>query len=251
MFRKIIVLFLFLSLLNVGGCSSSYFGTESNKTEDTPAGAQAAAFQAANLEPNVATSFNSRVRVPEVSASAYVHPGAAVIGHVQIGDNVLIGPFASVRGDEGGPIYVGSGCNIQDGVVIHALETEKNGQPVKENLVEKDGKTFAVYIGRDVSLAHQSQVHGPALIEDNVFVGMQAFVFKSRIGSGAVLEPGARIIGVTVPPGRYVPAGQVITTQAAADKLPPVKAGYSFYGINEKVLEVNRELAAGYRQSLE
>ena len=80
---------------------------------------------------------------------------------------------------------------------------------------------------------------------------MQSFVFKSRIGSGSVLEPGARLIGVTVPPGRYVPAGQIITTQAAADKLPPITAAYSFYGINEKVLEVNRELAAGYRQGLE
>lgn len=251
--KKLIILILFVSLLNVGGCNTSYFRPESKTTGDTPADAPTAVFQGAvsqgaNLQANVPTSFNSSVRLPQVSSSAYVHPGAAVIGHVQIGDNVLIGPFASVRGDEGGPIYVGSGCNIQDGVVIHALETEKDGKPVKENLVEKDGKAFAVYIGKDVSLAHQAQVHGPALIEDNVFIGMQAFVFKSRVGSGSVLEPGARVIGVTIPPGRYVPAGQVVTTQAEADKLPPVTAGYSFYGINAKVLEVNRELTAGYKQ---
>lgn len=119
-----------------------------------------------SLRPNVITSFNATTETPQIDGSAYIDPKSSVTGHVQVGQNVLVGPFASLRGDEGGPIFIGNGANVQDGVVIHALETEKDGSPVKANQVKKEGKSYAVYIGNHVSLAHQSQVHGPALIED-------------------------------------------------------------------------------------
>jgi carbonic anhydrase/acetyltransferase-like protein (isoleucine patch superfamily) len=88
---------------------------------------------------------------PEVDDSAFVHPLAAVIGHVVIGKKVFVAPFASVRGDEGHPIFLGDESNVQDGVVIHALETERNGEPVEAHQVEVAGKKFAVHIGRRVS----------------------------------------------------------------------------------------------------
>jgi carbonic anhydrase/acetyltransferase-like protein (isoleucine patch superfamily) len=73
--------------------------------------------------------------------------------------------MASIRSDEGMPIFVGNRSNVQDGVVLHALETiDEEGKPVEKNLVEVGGKKYAVYIGENVSLAHQSQVHGPASV---------------------------------------------------------------------------------------
>jgi carbonic anhydrase/acetyltransferase-like protein (isoleucine patch superfamily) len=52
-----------------------------------------------------------------------------------------------------------------------------------------------------------------APVMDNTFVGMQSLVFKSFVGKGCVLEPGVILMGVSVPDGRYVPAGSVIRTQ--------------------------------------
>ncbi|MCA1792844.1 MAG: hypothetical protein LC660_03045 [Desulfobacteraceae bacterium] len=69
---------------------------------------------------------------PIVHATATIHPSAVVIGNVQIGEKVFVGPNAVIRADEPCPegkveaIVIGSEVNIQDGVIIHAL----GGSPV-------------------------------------------------------------------------------------------------------------------------
>jgi acetyltransferase-like isoleucine patch superfamily enzyme len=75
---------------------------------------------------------------------------------------------------------------------VDPLETVSHGVPVPGRTYHVGGQDYAVYIGRRVSLAHQALVHGPAHIDDNVFVGMQAMVFKAQLGEGVVIEPGAR-----------------------------------------------------------
>ncbi len=186
---------------------------------------------------------------PQIDPTAYIHFQASVIGAVSIGKNVMVSPQASVRGDEGMPIHIGDDSNVQDGVVVHALETsDEEGKPVEKNLVEVGGKKYAVYIGNRVSLAHQAQVHGPASIGDDTFVGMQAFVFKSKVGSRVVLEPGVRIVGVTIPDGRYVPLGMIVSNQSVANNLPVITDDYVFKNLNEGVIHVNTNLAAGYNR---
>jgi len=200
----------------------------------------------ADLRPNVHTEFNPSVEAPVVGAGSYVDRMASVIGNVVIGKQVLVAPLASIRGDEGQPIYVGDGSNVQDFVLLHALETFADGAAVEKNLVTVDGKKYAVYVGKRVSLAHQSQVHGPAAVLDNTFVGMQALVFKSTVGKNVVIEPGAKIIGVTIAEGRYVPAGSIVTSQAQADALPQITPSYPFATLNDGVLRVNGEFADAY-----
>ncbi|HAJ26619.1 MAG TPA: carbonic anhydrase [Syntrophus sp. (in: bacteria)] len=195
---------------------------------------------------NVLTDFSSKVYDPVIDPTAYVHPLGAVIGNVILGKNVMVSPFASVRGDEGQPLFVGDNANVQDGVVIHALETEMNGQVIEKNLFEVDGKKYAVYVGGRVSLAHQVQIHGPAVVLDETFVGMKSLVFKSFVGRNCVIEPGCILMGVTVADGRYVPAGSVIKTQEQADKLPIVTEDYPFRTLNKGVVHVNTALAKGY-----
>lgn len=195
---------------------------------------------------NVKTDFNARVSEPVIDPSSYVHPLAAVIGNVILGKNVMVSPTASVRGDEGQPIYVGDDSNVQDGVVIHALETEVDGKSVEKNLYEVSGKKYAVYIGSSVSLAHQVQIHGPAVVMDNTFVGMKVLVFKSFVGKNCVIEPAAVLMGVKIADGRYVPVGSVIKTQAEADVLPAITPDYSLKDMNKGVLHVNKALAKGY-----
>ncbi len=198
------------------------------------------------IEKNVQTDFSARVHEPVIDPTTYVHPLAAVIGQVILGKNIMVSPFAAIRGDEGQPLHVGDDSNVQDGVVIHALETEMNGQPIEKNLFEVDGKKYAVYIGKRVSLAHQVQIHGPAVVLDDTFVGMKSLVFRAFVGKGCVLEPSSAVVGVTIADGRYVPSGTVVKTQEQADNLPVITEDYPMRTLNRGVVHVNTSLARGY-----
>ncbi|MCC4765422.1 carbonic anhydrase [Methanosarcina sp. DH1] len=239
------ILILSLSLALLGsGCVSEGEGAESNVTQEiTDSGFS-------NIRENPVTPWNSVPTSPVIDPTACIDPQASVIGAVEIGASVMVSPMASIRSDEGMPIFVGNGSNVQDGVVLHGLETiNEEGKPVEKNLVEVDGKKYSVYIGENVSLAHQSQVHGPASVGNDTFIGMQAFVFKSKIGNNCVLEPTAAAIGVTVPDGRYIPAGTVVTSQDEADKLPEITDDYAYKHTNEAVVYVNVNLAEGYNKA--
>jgi carbonic anhydrase/acetyltransferase-like protein (isoleucine patch superfamily) len=134
--------------------------------------------------------------------------------------------------------------------VVHALETMEGGHEVSKNLYEVNGKKYAVYIGKNVSMAHQSQIHGPAVVGNDTFVGMQALVFKAVVGSNCVIEPGAKVVGVTVADGRYVPMGTILTSQKDADNLPKITEDYAFRKLNAGVVHVNVQLADGYNGKL-
>ena len=201
-----------------------------------------------NIHANVRASFNTQATTPEIQGSAYVHPLAAVIGNVYLGRRVMVAPAASVRGDEGQPIWIGNDVNVQDCVVVHALETHHHDELVEESVVEVTGKFYGVYIDERVSLAHQCQVHGPASIGSDTFVGMQTLVFKATVGKNCVIEPKALVMGVEIGDGRYVPAGALITTQAAAARLPLIQADYPLKDLNRAVVNVNTQLATGYQQ---
>lgn len=72
---------------------------------------------------------------------------------------------------------------------------------------------------------------------------MQALVFQTELGDHVVVEPGAKLIGVKVASGRYVPALSVVTKQAQADALPVITAEYPYRRLNEGVVRVNIQLA--------
>ncbi|MBN1829328.1 MAG: carbonic anhydrase [Deltaproteobacteria bacterium] len=201
------------------------------------------------IERNVLTDFSSTVSEPSVDPTAFVHALASIIGNVTIERHVFVAPMASVRGDEGQPIFVGADSNIQDGVVIHALETELMGKPVMKNLLEVDGKNYAVYVGSRVSLAHQAQIHGPATVRDDTFIGMKSLVFRSSVGARCVVEPGVILMGVAIPDRRYIPAGSVLTKQEEADNLPLITDDYPLASLNRGVVHVNTELALKYAET--
>ena len=195
------------------------------------------------VEPNVKTSFNPDIDAPTLTLTSRVHPLAAVTGSVTLGERVYVAPFASIRGDEGQNIFIDDESNVQDGVVVHGLETFEGGKELVENEVRVNGRAYSVYVGKRVSLAHQSQVHGPAQIGHDTFIGMQALVFRADIGDHVVVEPGAKIIGVKIAPGRYVPALTAITTQSQADSLPRITDTYLYKNLNRGVVRVNVQLA--------
>lgn len=173
---------------------------------------------------------------PHMARSSFVHPQAAVIGRVVLGEHVHIAAGSSVRADEGTPFHIGANSNIQDGVVIHAL---------KERKVMVGGEEWAVYVGRNVSMAHDALVHGPCYIGDDTFVGFKAVVHDAVVGSHCYIGIGAIVVGVEVPDGRFVPHGSIVDTAEKAERLPPVSAAQSEF--NEDVVDVNRGLAVAYR----
>ena len=200
------------------------------------------------IHKNVITNFSPGAYMPEIAPSAFIHPLAAVIGYVFIGKKVMVSPFASVLGDEGQPIFIGDESNVQDGVVIHGLVTEHNGRLIEKNHVEVEGKRYSVYIGNRVSLSHQVQIHGPARVDDDTFIGMKTLVFKATVGKNCVVEPCCTLTGVHVRDGRYVPAGTVLKDQEKADNLPTITDDYSFKDLNKGVVQVNTSLAEGYNK---
>ncbi|MFZ4715635.1 MAG: SulP family inorganic anion transporter [Bacteriovoracaceae bacterium] len=172
----------------------------------------------------------------QIAASAFIHNQASVIGKVVLGKNVHIAAGASVRADEGTPFYIGDNSNIQDGVVIHAL---------KERWIAVAGSDWAVYVGKNVSMAHQALIHGPCFIGDNTFIGFKAIVHDSVVGSHCYIGIGAIVVGVEIPNEKYVPNGMVVDSLDKVDKLPNVLDHHLSF--NEDVVEVNKGLVTAYK----
>lgn len=173
-----------------------------------------------------------------IAPSAFVHEAATVIGHVVLSDHVHVAADTSVRADEGSPFFIGPNTNIQDGVILHAL---------KDKRVRVGDEEWAIFIGRNVSLAHGALVHGPCYIGDDTFVGFKAVVHDAVVGSHCFIGIGAVVVGVEVPDNRFVPHGMIVSTQAVADALPEV--AHAQLEFNEDVVDVNRGLASAYHSA--
>ena len=105
---------------------------------------------------------------------------------------------------------------------------------------------FAIYVGDKVSLAHGVQVHGPAYIGNDTFVGMKSLIFNAKIGNRVAIGVSSTVTnGVTIPDDKFVPPGTIVTNQAQADALP-ARVGSPYEEINKAVIHVNQELAKGY-----
>lgn len=190
-----------------------------------------------NLEKEKNSWFEQIRDKASFAASSFVHHKASIIGKVILGEQVHIAAESSIRADEGTPFYIGNNSNIQDGVVIHAL---------KEKWVTVGEDDWAVYIGENVSVAHQALVHGPCYIGNNSFIGFQAIVHDSIIGSHCYIGIGAIVVGVEIPSGKYVPHGSVIDSIDKVDLLPIVTDAHLHF--NDDVVEVNKGLVKAYKK---
>jgi carbonic anhydrase/acetyltransferase-like protein (isoleucine patch superfamily) len=232
---------------NVGN-STSFEKTESANMLQWP-----------NIHENVKTDFNSAINSPQIADDAFIHPFAIVIGDCHIGKMVLMAPTAVCRGDEGTPISIGDYSNIQDGVILHALETTINGQNIDGRKFSANGdmlmandsrfaQGYAIFVGNRVSLAHGSMVHGPAWVGNDTFVGMKSLIFNAKVGNNVAVGVSSTITGgVVIPDNKFVPPGSVIVTQQQADALPS-RIGSPYENINKDVIHVNENLAEGYSQ---
>ncbi|ULT59313.1 carbonate dehydratase [Neobacillus drentensis] len=188
------------------------------------------------ISSNPITSFNPVPRFPTIDKTAFISQFSSVIGDVTIKNNVYVAPNVSIRADEGTPFYIGSNTNLQDGVILHGLLNRK---------ISVGPKSFSIFIGNQVSIAHRALVHGPCFIGDKVFVGFNAIVYNAIVGKGSFISYNAVVTnGVRIPPNRFVPPGANIDTQAKADALSPVPEDSREFAM--EVQRVNQEFPASY-----
>lgn len=212
-----------------------------------------------NIHPNVRTNFNQNVTFPNIEDTAFIHPFAVVIGDCYIGNMVMMSPTAVCRGDEGTPIHIGDFSNIQDGVLIHDLQTTTDIKNFDQRLFNKEGERisindsrtvqegeYSVFVGNGSSLAHDAMIHGPAWIGNDTFIGMKTIVYNAKVGNNVAVGISSVITnGVEIPDNKFVPPGSVVTSQEQANNLPD-RIGTPFEEYNKGVVDVNVKLAEGY-----
>ena len=123
---------------------------------------------------------------PRIHATAFIAPGAAVIGAATVEENASVWYQCVVRGDIN-RISIGPRSNIQDGTVIHVSDV------------------FPAVIGADVSVGHRAIIHA-CEIGDGTLVGMGAIVMDGAvIGRGCIIGAGSLVTkGMHVPDGSLV-----------------------------------------------
>ena len=175
---------------------------------------------------------------PRIDPTAYIDPKALVIGNVNIGANVYIGPNAVIRADEPDasgevmPIEIASECNVQDGVIIHAL-----------------GGT-QVIIGRKTSLAHGCIIHGPCTLGQRCFIGFKAVIYNAKLQDGVFVGAAAVIQDIDLPENTLVPPAAAILSQKDAATLT-TKTEKAHANFAKRIATTNTALAKGYNKTLE
>jgi len=123
---------------------------------------------------------------PEIAASAWVAPGAHVMGRVVLEAESSVWFGAVLRGDNE-EIRLGAGSNIQENAVLHT----DIGYPLR--------------IGANCTIGHKAMLHG-CIIGDGSLIGMGATVLNgARVGKGCLIGAGALITeGKDIPDGSLV-----------------------------------------------
>ncbi len=121
-----------------------------------------------------------------IHPTAFIAPGAVVLGDVTVGRDASVWYQSVVRADMA-PIRIGDQSNIQDLTTVH---------------VDED---VPCTIGNRVGVGHRAIIHG-CTVEDECLVGMGAVLLNHvHVGTGSVIGAGAVVPeGVTIPPRSVV-----------------------------------------------
>ncbi len=160
---------------------------------------------------------------PNLAPSAWVAPGAFVVGDVHLGEDSSVWYGAVLRGDTE-PVRIGARTNVQDGCVLHA------------------DPGFPATVGEGCVVGHNAVVHG-CEVGDGCLIGMGATILNgAKIGEGSIVAAGA-----VVPENREFPPRSLILG------IPAKRAGEV---TDEQTRDIERganeyvERAAAHRESL-
>jgi carbonic anhydrase/acetyltransferase-like protein (isoleucine patch superfamily) len=118
---------------------------------------------------------------PRLGSGVYLAPTAAVVGDVELGDEVSVWYGAVLRGDVG-RIRIGRGTNVQDLACIHMSLGLSHAE-----------------IGEHVTIGHHATIHG-ARVENGALIGIGAILLdnavigqESWVGAGALVPAGMQV----------------------------------------------------------
>ncbi len=154
---------------------------------------------------------------PRLHETAWVAPGATVIGDVTLHENASVWYGAVLRGDIN-RIIIGPGSNVQDGAAIHLSDD------------------FPAIVGELVTIGHSAIVHA-CTVGDEVLVGMGATILDgAEIGARSII--GANALVTT---GTKIPAGSLaigspakVVRQLTTDEQQKIKTWAVKYVQNAK-----------------
>lgn len=157
-------------------------------------------------------------RMPKLPEGfVWIAGSAAVIGTVELGEDVGIWFNAVLRGDNE-PIVIGAATNIQENCVLHT----DIGYPLN--------------VGRGCTVGHKAMLHG-CTIGDNSLIGMGATILNgATVGRNCLVGAGALITeGKAIPDNSLVlgaPAKVVRTLDTSAEAM--LKASAAHYVENAR-----------------
>ncbi len=132
--------------------------------------------------PSVCTHLSNH---PDIHPSAWVAPGAAVMGDVVLGALSSVWYQCVLRADIQ-RIAIGEGTNVQDGTIIHLASD------------------LGTVVGAYATVGHRALLHA-CEIGDEVLVGMGAIVMDgAKVGARSIVAAGS-----LVPKGREIPPGSL------------------------------------------
>lgn len=119
---------------------------------------------------------------PTIHSTAFIAPGADVIGRVRLAKASSVWFGCVLRGDVN-RIQIGEATNIQDGSILHV-----------------DGD-FPCLIADHVHVGHHVNLHG-CVVERGAMIGIGAIVLSgARVGTGAIIGAGSVVLeGTRIPP---------------------------------------------------
>jgi carbonic anhydrase/acetyltransferase-like protein (isoleucine patch superfamily) len=138
-----------------------------------------------------AVNFDQRIErhlgtKPAIHPSAFIAPGAVVLGDVTIEEEASVWFHVVLRGDINS-IRIGARSNIQDGSVVHLADD------------------FPTVVGEYVTVGHRAILHA-CRVDDEVLVGMGATILDgAEIGARSIIGANALVtMNTKIPPGSLV-----------------------------------------------
>lgn len=150
---------------------------------------------------------------PQIHETAWVAPGAQIIGDVVLGAESSVWYNCVLRGDVE-RIIVGARSNIQDGSVVHVTR-----------------KRHGTEIHDDVLIGHMALIHG-CVLESHSFVGLGSIVMDACV----IETDGMLAAGSLLPPGKRIGKAELWTGRPARFTRP----------LTPEYIARNRAGAAGY-----
>jgi carbonic anhydrase/acetyltransferase-like protein (isoleucine patch superfamily) len=127
--------------------------------------------------------------LPTIDPSAFIAPGAHIVGNVTIGRESSVWFNAVIRGDINS-ISIGDRSNVQDNCVLHVINNE-----------------YPLTIGSGVTVGHGAILHACA-IGDGCLIGMGALVIDGAVvGNNSLVAAGSLVKMRQVIPEGVLAAG--------------------------------------------